>query len=82
MVRDRLGVCARWACRMVGQHRSTQRYEPTVACDDQALRAELRAFAARRARWGSRRARHHLVEEGWQVNRKHVQRLWRTPAGR
>ncbi len=28
MLRDRLGVSERWACRVVGQHRSTQRYEP------------------------------------------------------
>ena len=31
MVCDRLGVSERWACRVVGQHRSTQRREPTVA---------------------------------------------------
>jgi transposase InsO family protein len=77
MLRDRLGVSERWACRVVGQHRSTQRYEPTVAGDDQALRAELRAFAARRPRWGYRRAHHHLRQEGWCVNRKRVQRVWR-----
>ena len=78
MLRDRLGVSERRACRYVGQHRSTQRREPIVAADDQVLRAALRAFAAARKRWGYRRAHHHLVsEEGWQVNRKRVQRLWR-----
>jgi putative transposase len=77
MLRDRLGVSERWACRVVGQHRSVQRYEAVVACDDQALRAALRAFAAERPRWGYRRAHHHLRQEGWEVNRKRVQRLWR-----
>jgi len=77
MLRDRLGVSERWACRVVGQHRSTQRYEPTVADDDRALRAELRAFAARRPRWGYRRAHHHLRQEGFEVNRKRMQRVWR-----
>ena len=78
MLRDRLAVSERRACRYVGQHRSTQRREPVVAADDQALRAALRAFAGERKRWGYRRAHHHLViEEGWQVNRKRVQRLWR-----
>jgi hypothetical protein len=43
MLRDRLGVSERWACRVVGQHRSTERYEPERAEDDAALRAELRA---------------------------------------
>ena len=77
MLRDRLGVSERWACRVVGQHRSTERYEPKRAEEDQALRAELRKFSKERPRWGYRRAHHHLREEGWDVNRKRVQRLWR-----
>jgi putative transposase len=77
MLSDRLGVSERWACRVVGQHRSTERYEPKRAVDDAALRTELRAFSAKRPRWGYRRAHHHLQEQGWDVNRKRVQRLWR-----
>ena len=77
MLRDRLGVSERWACRVCGQHRSTERYEPKRAEDDAALRAELRTFSVERPRWGYRRAHHRLREEGWSVNRKRVQRLWR-----
>jgi len=77
MLCDRLGVSERWACRVVGQHRSTQRREPKRAEDDAALRAELRQFSKDRPRWGYRRAHHHLRELGWEVNRKRVQRLWR-----
>ena len=77
MLRDRLGVSERWACRVVGQHRSTQRHEPKRAEDDAALRAELRKFSKDRPRWGYRRAHHHLREQGWEINRKRVQRLWR-----
>jgi len=77
MVRDRLGVSERWACQVVGQHRSTQRHEPKRAGDDMVLRAELRKFSVDRPRWGYRRAHHHLRELGWEVNRKRVQRLWR-----
>jgi len=77
MLCDRLGVSERWACRVVGQHRSTQRREPERAEDDVALRAELREFSKDRPRWGYRRAHHHLRELGWEVNRKRVQRLWR-----
>lgn len=77
MVRDRLGVSERWACRALGQHRSTQRYEPTTAADDAALRVRLRKISAERSRWGYRRAHARLREEGWEVNRKRVQRLWR-----
>jgi putative transposase len=77
MLRDRLGVSERWACRVVGQHRSTQRHEPKRAEGDAALRAELRRFSKDRPRWGYRRAHHHLREQGWEINRKRVQRLWR-----
>jgi putative transposase len=77
MLRDRLGVSERWACRVTGQHRSTQRYEPLRAEDDAVLRAELRKISGERPRWGYRRAHHRLREDGWAVNRKRVQRLWR-----
>jgi putative transposase len=77
MLRDRLGVSERWACRAVGQHRATQRYAPKVAPDDQPLRATLREIAGQRPRWGYRRAHACLVAEGWCVNRKRVQRIWR-----
>ena len=77
MLRDRLGVSERWACRVVGQHRSTQRHEPVLVGDDAVLRAQLRQFSGDRPRWGYRRAHHHLREQGWDVNRKRVQRLWR-----
>jgi putative transposase len=77
MVCDRLGVSERRACRYVGQHRSTQRHEPVRAGDDEALRALLREISGERPRWGYRRAHARLLEEGWEVNRKRVQRLWR-----
>jgi putative transposase len=77
MLRDRLGVSERWACQVCGQHRSTQRREPTPAGDDEALRGELRAFSARRPRWGYRQAHTHLQDLGWEINRKRVQRVWR-----
>jgi putative transposase len=60
-----------------GQHRSTQRHEPETAQDDAALRADLLAFSRRRPRWGYRRAHRHLLDQGWAVNRKRTQRLWR-----
>lgn len=74
---ERLGVSQRRACEIVGQHRSTQRYEPAEQDPDRDLRAELRDFAENRPRWGYRRAHAVLVRDGWAVNRKKVQRLWR-----
>jgi hypothetical protein len=41
MLCDRLGVSERSACRVPGQHRSRQRYEPVRVEDDAALRQRL-----------------------------------------
>jgi len=77
MLQDRLGLSERRACRVAGQPRSTQRHEPQLAPDDAALRARLREISKDKPRWGYRRAHARLLEEGWSVNRKRVQRLWR-----
>jgi putative transposase len=77
MLVDRLELSERRACRIAGQHRSTQRHEPKPADDDQALRRRLRKLSAKKPRWGYRRAHGHLVTEGWQLNRKRIQRIWR-----
>jgi putative transposase len=77
MLQDRLGLSERRACQIAGQHRSTQRHEPRRAFDDGALRGRLRALSRERPRWGYRRAHATLRGEGWEINRKRVQRLWR-----
>ncbi len=78
MLRDRFGVSQRRACRVVGQHRSTQRLDPPTISDDEVeLRAFLRAFSKERPRWGWRRAAKAARREGRPVNDKRIQRLWR-----
>lgn len=77
MLVDRLDLSERRACKIAGQHRSTQRRQPAVADDDGALRRELRAISAAKPRWGYRRAHARLCEEGWSLNRKRTQRIWR-----
>src|SRR3546814_791395 len=78
MLQDRFGVSERRACKVTGQHRSTQRLEPPVTPDDEA---ELREFLVRvaqgRPRGGWRRAAKELGRDGWEVNNKRVRRLWR-----
>ncbi len=77
MLQDRLGLSQRRACRIAGQHRSTQRHVPQVPDPDRKLRSWLRDFAKQHPRWGYRRAHTVAVREGWRVNRKKIQRLWR-----
>ena len=75
-----LGVSERFACRVAGQHRATQRHESvgeTVDDPDAALRAWLRQYAKDHPRRGFRPAYHDARGEGWTVNHKKVQRLWR-----
>src|SRR3954452_21572730 len=77
MLQERFEVSERWACRVVGQHRSTQRHQPVDLDADGVVRALLREISAERPRWGYRRAHARLGELGHAVNRKRVQRLWR-----
>jgi putative transposase len=78
MLRERFGVSQRRACKVTGQHRSTQRLAPLTPSDDELqLRAWLRGFARSRPRWGWRRAAKQARREGWVVNDKRIQRLWR-----
>ena len=72
-----LGLSERLACRIVGQHRSTQRHQPVEPDRDRALRAELRQLSRAHPRWGYRRAHAQLLQQGWCINRKAVQRRWR-----
>jgi hypothetical protein len=73
-------VSERFACRVTGQHRTTQRRRPasqTLADPDAALRAWLRLWAKEHPRWGYRRAYHAARSEGWIANHKRLQMLWR-----
>jgi putative transposase len=72
-----LGVPERRACRVLGQHRSTQRKPPSAPDDEAALTAEILALATRYGRYGYRRITALLRQAGWRVNRKRVERLWR-----
>ncbi|GAB3823055.1 hypothetical protein GCM10028820_34550 [Tessaracoccus terricola] len=70
----------RMACRLVGLSRSAYRRPlkgDTVADPDRALREWLRAWAKDHPRYGYRRAYHDARAEGWVVNHKKIQRLWR-----
>jgi putative transposase len=75
-----MGVSERFACRVTGQNRTTQRHEPastTVADPDAGLRQWLRDYAKDHPRRGFRPAYHDARGEGWNVNHKKIQRLWR-----
>ena len=70
-------VSERRACRVVGQHRSSQRYLSTKVGKDAALVKRMVALSTENPRYGYRRVWALLGREGWKVNKKRVQRLWR-----
>jgi putative transposase len=71
------GVSERFACRVLGQHRSTQRKIPKTRDDEAALTADIVALALQYGRYGYRRITAMLRRAGWVVNRKRVARIWR-----
>lgn len=68
----------RRACRVLGQPRSTQQYEPLRVEKDKVLVKRLHELAELHPRYGYRRITARLKAEHWLVNRKRVQRLWRA----
>ena len=62
---------------MLGQPRTAQRRARKVASDEGALRGDIVRLASRFGRYGYRRVTDMLRIEGWGVNYKRVERIWR-----
>jgi putative transposase len=73
-----LRLSERRICRVLGQHRSTQRRVPTGPDDEERLTADLVELARRHGRLGYRKIAEMLRSTaGWIVNDKRVERIWR-----
>ncbi|NIP16056.1 MAG: IS3 family transposase, partial [Pseudomonadales bacterium] len=70
-------VSERRACRVLGQPRTTQRYAAVARPDEDALTAAIIRLASQYGRYGYRRITALLRTEGWHVNHKRVERIWR-----
>src|SRR3990167_4271463 len=77
MVTVRVGLSVRRACRLGGVGGSTQQYQPRPRLDEVALRSRLRELAEQRRRFGAPRLHVLLRREGWTVNHKRTERLYR-----
>ena len=67
----------RRVCRVLGQHRSTQRRVP-AGRDAERLTADIVELARRYGRYGYRKIAELLrLTAGWVVNDKRVERIWR-----
>ena len=76
-VKEVLEVSERRACRVIGQPRSTQRYDKRVPDDEHILREQVLQLASEYGRYGYRRVTAMLRNQGWVVNHKRVERIWR-----
>jgi putative transposase len=74
---ETFGVSERFACRILGQHRSAQRKIAKTPDDEAALTADIIALATQYGRYGYRRITALLRNAGWVVNFKRVERIWR-----
>ena len=74
---EALDVSERRACEVIGQPRSTQRYDKQIPEDEELLRQRIIELASEYGRYGYRRVTGLLRNEGWIVNHKRVQRIWR-----
>jgi len=72
-----LGVSERRACRVLGQHRSTQRCRRWIPEEEPRLVSRTLELASQYGRYGYRRITALLRREGWRVNHKRVERIWR-----
>ena len=76
-VQGKLGVSERRVCRVIDQPRSTQRDTPVIREDENRLKTEIVRLASKYGRYGYRRITALLKREGFQVNHKRVERIWR-----
>ena len=63
-------------CRVLGQSRTSQRYQAITASDEGPLTAAIVRLASQYGRYGYRRITALLRAEGWLVNHKRVERIW------
>ena len=62
---------------MITQPRATQRYSQGRDLDKDALVSRIVELATRYGRYGYRRVTALLKSEGWRVNHKRVERIWK-----
>jgi putative transposase len=77
-VSQKLGVSERRACKVLEQARATQRRNLSPPSDEKQLTRDIVVLATKYGRYGYRRITALLNNEnGWKVNHKRVERIWR-----
>jgi len=77
-VRRRSEVSLRRACKVLGVPLSTYCYQPRLSSEEEELTERINKLAVDYGRYGYRRITALLQMEGWKVNHKRVERIWRS----
>jgi putative transposase len=62
---------------VIGQFWGTQRYRPKLLDGEAGLTTVIFGYATQYGRYGYRRITALLCRDGWAVNHKRVERIWR-----
>lgn len=74
---QKLGVSERRACDVLKLNRTVKRYKLRKLDDEHTLKETIIRLVSRYGRYGYRRITAMLKAEGWKVNHKRVERIWR-----
>lgn len=72
-----MNISERRACRVIDHNRSTQRYILKPNEFNEKLTERVIKLASRYGRYGYRTITDLLNNEGWRINKKRVERIWR-----
>jgi putative transposase len=71
------GVSKRKECRVLGQCRAMQRYQPKQMNDAELLRNCETSLANKYSSYGYKGVTELLNQDGWKVNHKRIFQVWR-----
>jgi putative transposase len=74
---ERFGLSIRRACKLIGLSRTSFHYRPAAKPDEEVIRKRLRELAQTRRRFGCPRLHVMLRREGFVINHKRTERIYR-----
>lgn len=74
---ERFGLSIRRACKLIGLSRTSFGYKPVIKPDEEVIRKRLKELAQIRRRFGCPRLHVMLRREGFKINHKRTERIYR-----
>lgn len=77
MLTEKFEASERRACKVLGLHRATKRYEPREDKMNKEITPRVIHYASEYGRYGYKRVTALVKSEGFKINHKRVYRIWR-----